>query len=91
MDSVDDIILGALANACKVERAALAPETVLADVGFDSLGAAAFVSEMEFSHGIVIEPDDLPKLYLAVTPADLVAVVGIAHAKAVDPELRAAT
>jgi len=91
MDSQDDIILAALASACKVERSALASDTVLSDIGFDSLAAAAFVSELEFSHGIIIEPDDLPKLYLAVTPADVIAVVGVARARAVESERRAAT
>ncbi len=75
MDSLDEIILSTLANACNVDRSALTPQTPLADVGFDSLGAAAFASEMESSHGICLEPEDLAKLYVAVTPADVIAAV----------------
>jgi len=75
MDSFEEIVLETLASACDVDRTALEPETSLIDVGFDSLAASAFVSEMEFSHGVVIEPDELPKLYLAVTSADVVALV----------------
>jgi len=54
----------------------------LTDVGFDSLGAAAFASELETSHGIVIEPDDLAKLYVAVTPADVLDLVGKVRSRA---------
>jgi acyl carrier protein len=91
MDSLDQIVLESLANACKVDRSVLSPDTTLTDVGFDSLGAAAFVSEMEFSHGIIIEPDDLPKLFLAVTPADVIAVVDTARAKTAHSSPVAAT
>jgi acyl carrier protein len=71
-----EIVLKVLANACNIDRSLLAPDTSLADVGFDSLGAAAFASEMETAHGIVIEPGDLAKLYVAVTPVDVIALVG---------------
>lgn len=91
MNSLDDVILESLANACKVNRAQLAPDTTLTDVGFDSLGVAAFVSEMEFSHGIIIEPDDLPRLFLAVTPADVIAFVGAVHKKTAEAGSAAAT
>lgn len=75
MDSLEEIVLSVLANACNVERSDLDLGTTLADLGFDSLGAAAFASEMDATYAMPMEPEDLAKLYLAVTPSDVIAVV----------------
>ncbi len=86
MDSLDEIILSTLASACNVERSELRLDTTLADLGFDSLGAAAFASEMDSTHGLPIEPEDLAKLYLAVTPAEVIEVVRERRAKLEEAE-----
>ena len=75
MDSLDEIVLETLANICNVERSALAPDTTLTDIGFDSLGASAFASEMDASHGVPIEPEDLGRLYMALTPAEVITLM----------------
>jgi len=91
MESLGEITLKALASACNIDPSLLTPDTALTDVGFDSLGAAAFASELETVHGIVIEPDDLAKLYVAVTPADVIALVGKVHSRAKAPRAVAAS
>lgn len=82
MESLEEIVLETLANICNVERSALGLDTTLVDIGFDSLGASAFASEMDASHGVPIEPEDLGRLYLAVTPADVIALMSELRARA---------
>ena len=86
MDSMDEIILNTLATACNVDRSVLTRDTSLADMGFDSLAAAVFAGEMETSHGITLEANALAKLYVVVTPADVIALMGEVGARAVAPE-----
>ena len=87
MSSIDEIALATLADACNVDPSVLARDTILVDVGFDSLAATVFAGQMESAHGIPFDSADLAKLYVALTPADVLALVCEAQARSADAVL----
>jgi acyl carrier protein len=76
MLSMEATVLTALATSCNVDPAVLARDTSLIDLGFDSLSASVFASEIERALEISLEPEDIAKLYAVVTPADVFDLMG---------------
>jgi acyl carrier protein len=80
MDPIDDFVQTAVADICNVERSDIVPTTILADIGFDSLTAIAFVSLAESTYDVEFGDNAMVQLYAAKTPLDLVALVSDARA-----------
>ena len=71
MQQVDDFILTSLADACGVERSRVDESTRLTDLGFDSLGAASLIYQLESQYGVQFDQEIVVRMYEAVTVAEL--------------------
>ena len=74
MQPIGEFVLGAVADACNLERSGMRETMALADIGFDSLSAASFTFLVESSYGIELKEDDVVALYEAQTVKDVIAL-----------------
>jgi acyl carrier protein len=62
MKATESELLDLIAQEAIVERAALAREATLADLGISSIDVLSMLFELEEKYGVVIEEADMPEI-----------------------------
>jgi acyl carrier protein len=73
--SVEEFVISTISTVCNFERAAITPQTSLADLGMDSLTFTAFASHVEATYECEINVDQMLDFLQAPLVADVVAIV----------------
>jgi acyl carrier protein len=72
---IHDAVLSFMSEVCNVERSQLHQNTALAELGFDSLSAAALTFRIESELGVELTQEDVVSLYQAGDVNDVIAMV----------------
>ena len=62
MPAVESDLLDIIAKEALVDRAALVKDATLEDLGIQSIDVISVLFEIEEKYGIVLEPEDFPKM-----------------------------
>ena len=75
MQSGNDFILTAVADACSIEPSKVHAEMTLAEIGFDSLSAASLAFQVESRFGVELGQETVVRLYEASSVGDVIALI----------------
>jgi len=75
MKRIEELLIASIAEVCGVDAATLRPDTLLEDVGVDSLASAEVLVDVEIRLGRQLPTGTLRKLESAQTVADVAALL----------------
>jgi acyl carrier protein len=87
-ESLENIIMSAVCDACNVDRAKVDLQTRLFDIGFDSVSLTGVMARVEADAAYEMDVKDVTAAFRAVSVGDLVNTLHAAVQQAQDEQVR---